>query len=307
MKRLGFRQIKFISVFDRDTWIHLRIPFSFFLFPVFFFAVSQANAIDLKNTIIIFIILHLFIYPASHAYNSFMDRDTGSIGGLRNPPPVTNKLYYASIVLDTAGLILCLFINWKMSFIVALYVGVSKVYSWKKIRLKKYGFWGWLVVALFQGGYTFFLVNMAVENDFTGSWFSLQHGICMVIASMLIGGFYPLTQIYQHDEDSRHGDFTISYKLGINGTFIFSGLLFLLGCGIAYFYFVNFYTLIYFLVFIISLLPVSIYYLYWFHKAFYNQSFADFTHTMRMIFLSSSCMIICFTIIFFLNHKNIFS
>jgi 1,4-dihydroxy-2-naphthoate octaprenyltransferase len=307
MKRLGSGQIKFISFIDRDTWLHLRIPFSFFLFPVFFFAVSQANDIDLKNTVLIFIILHLFIYPASNAYNSFMDKDTGSIGGLRKPPPVTQKLYYASIVLDAIGLMLSFFISWQMFFIVVLYVCVSKAYSWKKIRLKKYGILGWFVVALFQGGYTFFLVNMAVENNFTGSWFSYPHGMCMLIASMLIGGFYPLTQIYQHEEDARHGDLTISYRLGINGTFIFSGLFFFLACTAAYFYFIHFYILIYFFVFIICLLPVALYYLYWFHKAFYDQSFADFTHTMRMIFLSSMCMIICFTVIFFMNHKNIFS
>jgi 1,4-dihydroxy-2-naphthoate polyprenyltransferase len=307
MKRLGFKQIKFVSLFDRDTWLHLRIPFSFFLLPVFFFAISQANYVDLKNTILIFTILHLFIYPASNAYNSFMDKDTGSIGGLKNPPPVTKKLFFASIVFDVIGMLLSFFINWKMFFIVALYVCISKAYSWKKIRLKKYGFWGWLTVTIFQGGYTFFLVNRAIENDFTMNWFTKPHLFCMLIASLLLGGFYPLTQIYQHAEDSRNGDFTISYQLGINGTFIFSGIFFLAAAGILYYYFVTFYSISFFLIFLICLSPVTIYYLYWFHKAFYTPALADFTHAMRMNFISSFCMIVCFGLIFFMNHKNIFS
>src|SRR5205085_6047166 len=101
-------------------------------------------------------------------------------------------------------------VNSYMVILMLVYIGVSKAYSWKKIRLKKYGVTGWLVVMLFQGGYTFLLVNMASENRFGISWFDYKHIECMLIASLLIGGFYPLTQIYQHEEDSQRGDFTIS-------------------------------------------------------------------------------------------------
>ena len=103
-----------------------------------------------------------------------MDDDKGSIGGLRNPPPITKKLFYVSIILDIVGLLLCLFIKWKLMLLMMVYIGVSKAYSWKKIRLKKYGFTGWLVVILFQGGYTFLLVNMAAENSFDLSWINSQ-------------------------------------------------------------------------------------------------------------------------------------
>ena len=82
----------------------LRIPFSFFLSPVYFFALAQVPHIDWSRAILIFIILHFLIYPASNGYNSYMDRDTGSIGGLEKPPPPSRQLYLTTIFLDIAGL-----------------------------------------------------------------------------------------------------------------------------------------------------------------------------------------------------------
>ncbi len=290
------------NIFDRDTILHLRIPFSLFLFPIFCFALSQTAVIDWFNTAIIFISLHFFIYPGSNVYNSYMDDDKGSIGGLKNPPPATIKLYYASIIFDIIGLLLCLFVNGWLALMMLIFVLVSKAYSWRGIRLKKYGILSWLIVMVFQGGFTFLIVHMSSSDSFNIAWFNLKNIESMMIASLLIGGFYPLTQIYQHEEDSRRGDFTISYRLGIIGTFIFSALLFLLANLVGYFYFLTFYSIQYFLILNICLLPVIVYFLYWFVKTMGNKQLVDFTHAMRMTILSSLCMIVCFTIIFFLNH-----
>jgi hypothetical protein len=292
-----------VAILDRNTFLHLRLPFSFFLLPIFCFGISEAENIVWTGTILVFTALHFFIYPASNVYNSYMDKDKGSIGLLKHPPPVTKKLFYASILLDSIGLLLSLFIHWKMFFMMCVYIAVSKAYSWKKIRLKKYGITGWFVVMLFQGGYTFLLVNMAAQDLFIEDWFTLKNIQSMVLASLLIGGFYPMTQIYQHEEDSNRGDFTISYKLGITGTFIFSGVLFLIACIVAWNFFNSFYYTKHFLVFIGCLIPVMIYYFYWFEKTFHDKSFADYTHSMRITFISSCCMICCFSILFFLNHS----
>jgi 1,4-dihydroxy-2-naphthoate octaprenyltransferase len=287
---------------DRNTLLHLRLPFSFFLLPVFCFGVSQSESINIVNTVLVFIALHFFIYPGSNSYNSYMDQDKGSIGGLKNPPPVTKKLFYMSIILDLAGLALCVFIDPSMIFLMMVYIGVSKAYSWKKIRLKKYGYSGWLVVMLFQGGYTFLLVNMACENNFHWEWLSQKNIECMLLASLLIGGYYPLTQIYQHGEDSNRGDLTISYKLGIKGTFLFSGFVFMIACLVAFHYFNTFFSLKQFFIFICCLIPVIIYFLYWFNKSIRDQKYANYTYAMRITSISSLCMIICFSLLFFINN-----
>jgi len=290
------------NLFDRSTFLHLRLPFSFFLLPVFCFAISQAPVINWFNAAVIFIVLHLLIYPGSNIYNSYMDEDKGSIGGLRNPPPVTRKLYYVSILFDGAGLLLCLLVSFRMFLLMIVYIGVSKAYSWKKIRLKKYAFTGWLVVMLFQGGYTFLLVNMAASGLFSYSWFTIKNISCLLLASLLIGASYPLTQIYQHEEDSERGDFTISYRLGIRGTFVFTGILFFVACIFAWYYFDQFYSSSQFVIFIGCLVPVMGYYIYWLMTVWRKSKMADFTHAMRMTFISSLCMIICFSILFLLNR-----
>jgi 1,4-dihydroxy-2-naphthoate octaprenyltransferase len=89
--------------------------------------------------------------------------------------------------------------------------------------LKKYPVIGFLTVFIFQGALAFFAVFHAVQNNLT-----LDTPIfpCLV-SSMLIGALYPLTQIYQHEEDKRDGVISISYLLGKKGTFVFSMLLFL--------------------------------------------------------------------------------
>ncbi len=89
-------------MFSSSTIRLLRIPFSFFLSPLFFFALSQVADIDWTRAGLIFLILHFFIYPASNGYNSYMDRDTDSIGGLEKPPPPSPDLFLTTIVLDLA-------------------------------------------------------------------------------------------------------------------------------------------------------------------------------------------------------------
>ena len=297
----GKENITINTIFDQDTLLHLRVPFSYFLLPIFFFGVSQAPSIHVVNTLIVFIALHLFIYPGSNSYNSYMDKDTGSIGGLKNPPPATRKLYYASIIVDCAGLLLCALSGWRNMLIMAGYIGFSKAYSWDGIRMKKRTYSGWASVIFFQGGYTFMLANMAATGA-SIAWFTSRNIECMLFASLIIGGSYPLTQIYQHEEDSLRGDYTISYRLGITGTFIFTSVLFSLGAIVALHYFTTYYSLTQFFIFLCCTIPIIIYFANWFSKTMHDKSFADYAHAMLMNKISSTCMIICFIIILILNH-----
>ncbi len=84
-------------MFSSSSWLHLRIPFSYFLLPVFLFSLAISPNISEKSIFWTFIIVHLFLYPASNGYNSYFDKDEQSIGGLKNPPPVNKGLYYLSV------------------------------------------------------------------------------------------------------------------------------------------------------------------------------------------------------------------
>jgi 1,4-dihydroxy-2-naphthoate octaprenyltransferase len=71
----------------------LRFPFSLFLAPVFFFALSQVENIHWLHCSLVFFILHLLVYPASNGYNSYMDRDETAIGGIAVLQP-TRQLFF---------------------------------------------------------------------------------------------------------------------------------------------------------------------------------------------------------------------
>src|SRR5664279_1453604 len=135
-----------LSWFDKSTMKHLRLPFSFFLMPVFLFALSQAITIDWQTTIIAFVILHLFIFPSSNGYNSYQDRDETSIGGLKHPPKVTKNLYYATLLLDFTGVLCALFVSIYFSMFIVIFVIMSRAYSYRNVRLKKYPIIGFLTV-----------------------------------------------------------------------------------------------------------------------------------------------------------------
>ena len=268
----------------------LRIPFSFFLSPVYFFALAQVPHIDRGKAILIFIILHFLIYPASNGYNSYMDRDTKSIGGLEKPPPPSRELYITTVFLDMAGLLLSLLISPLFAFVMLFYIGASKAYSYRGIRIKKLPITGYLLVVIFQGAVTFWLVYYGSNAD--NSLFVPWQG--MAICALLIGGFYPLTQIYQHQQDLEDGVVTISAKLGYTGTFIFCAIVYLFAFLLMAQFFILQQQQGKLLMVSIFFIPVIVYFIVWFLRVSKNTQAADFKNTMIMNWLAATCTNISF-------------
>ena len=269
----------------RSTLQLLRFHFSFFLMPVYWFAVSQLIKINWRDAIIIFLILHILVYPSSNGYNSYMDRDTGSIGGIKNPLQPTKQLFYVSVILDVVAIALSFLITPFFALGILLYILASRAYSYRKIRLKKYPIIGYLTVVIFQGAFTFFLVSYGSESNHSSD----VSVIGIIAAGLLVGGSYPLTQIYQHEDDLKDGVQTISYKLGYKGTFIFTGIVYALAFGmLGVLFFLN-NQLTHFLVLQIFMLPVFVYFFMWFSKVVKNNKEANFKNTMRMNLLASAC------------------
>src|SRR3954469_18788160 len=153
-------------MFTRSSWLHLRIPFSYFLLPVFLFSLSVSPNLNATTIFWVFFLIHFFLYPASNGYNSYFDKDEKSIGGLKNPPPVNKGLYYLSILFDVIAIVLG-YVKISLLFALMLFVYglVSKAYSHPAIRLKKYAITSLLITGLFQGFFTFVMCYIGV-NDF---------------------------------------------------------------------------------------------------------------------------------------------
>jgi 1,4-dihydroxy-2-naphthoate octaprenyltransferase len=208
----------------KNIFLHMRFPFSIFLLPIFLLAIFISPNFDLQTAVLLFTGLHLFVYPGSNAYNSYYDKDEGPIGGLMTPPKVEEGLLWTSIAFQIIGTALVTLASVKAGLLVVLYNLVSNAYSHPDIRIKKYPLLSWLVVSLFQGPLIYFLTLLSL-NDFDMTWATSDKTLSGALFCFLfIGGSYPISQIFQHDEDARRGDKTLSLFLGAKGTIVFSGL-----------------------------------------------------------------------------------
>ncbi|MBC7390933.1 MAG: UbiA prenyltransferase family protein [Opitutaceae bacterium] len=277
-------------MFTRNNLILLRFHFSLFLLPVFLFAISQIEDINTINAWIMFSVLHLLVYPASNGYNSFMDRDETSIGGLKNPPKADIGLFYLTIFLDVLACIISLIVGWEALVFIIAYIFASRAYSYRGIRLKKYPVVGFLTVAFFQGAFTYFTTYYSSSN----LPILENHIWAMIASSLLIGGIYPMTQIYQHEADFKDGVVTLSYLLGYVGTFILCAISFTVAMACMFIHFSLKNSLNSFFVIQVLLLPVIVFFLYWFVLVYKDITKANFENTMKMNLISSVCLNVCF-------------
>lgn len=277
---------------DRSTLVHLRFPFSFFLAPIAMFGLSEAGgALDPVRASAIFVVLHGLLYPASNGFNSYYDRDEGSIGGIEHPPRVTRYLLVWSLLLDgVAVAAAAALVSARFALVVGVFGLLSKAYSWPPIRLKRRPVFSWLGIGLVQGAAVF--AAAALDGGTAGAGpapLALVSGAVAVSLFYLAG--YPLTQIYQHGEDARRGDRTISMICGVRGTFVLSAALFTLSAAA----FVAHYAMVRGEpwragVFVACQAPLVLYFLNWARLAWRNPAAADFGHAMGMNLLSAVVM-----------------
>jgi 1,4-dihydroxy-2-naphthoate octaprenyltransferase len=278
-------------MFSRSTFLHLRIPFSFFLMPVYLFALGISPNLNGGRLFWSFIIIHLFLYPASNAYNSYFDKDEKSIGALKNPPPVEKGLYWMALLFDAIAIVLG-YLKISLLFAVFLFIyGVaSKAYSHPSIRLKKYPITSWFIAGFFQGFFTFMMAYVGINNFGLENLAREAVLLAAALSSVILWASYPMTQIYQHEEDAKHGDKTMSMLLGIKGTFYFAMIFFSIASLGFFFYFQTYYTINIALIFLLALAPVILFFMFWFVQALRDESKVNFSYTMWLNFISALCL-----------------
>ena len=282
----------------KNIILHLRLPFSLFLLPIYLFALSQIAIIDNVKAWWVFFILHLLVFPSSNAYNSYHDKDEGSIGLLENPPPVSKSLLVTANVMDVLAIILGFwFVDQLFTLYLLTYILVSRAYSSPLIRLKKYPIVSWLVVCVFQGALTYLAVYGSITQN---TLFNSYHIVlpALICTSNLLA-IYPLTQVYQQTEDAARGDLTMSRLLGIRGTFV-NAFVWLGLSGVGYWFVFEDKTQ--FVVLGLLLFPVISFLSIWVVQVWKDERQANFKMTMWLNVLASLCLNIFFGILYFVNH-----
>jgi 4-hydroxybenzoate polyprenyltransferase len=280
----------------RSTLAHLRLPFSFFLLPIFLFGLQAAQGADPVKAWAAFFIVHFLLYPASQAFNTWYDRDEGPIGGIAHPPKVHVSLAWTAWILDAVTLVAAWFVGPVFFVCLVLYTLGSKLYSWKVTRIKRLPVTGWVGVGIVQGALTYVAVAQGVGTPVP--WTDLGLWAGAGTAALFLWGVYPMTQVYQHDEDARHGDMTISRLVGVRGTFVLSAAF--LGAAVAAFV-VRFVlgpgwpTA---LLFVGLQAPTLVYFLWWAWGVWRDPARADFRRTMGLNLLASGLMNLFFLLDF---------
>ncbi|OUJ75446.1 UbiA family prenyltransferase [Hymenobacter crusticola] len=280
----------------------LRIPFSVYLMPVFWFGLSALRGpFDGMRTLGVFVVLHVLAYPASNGYNSYYDRDEGSIGGLKQPPKVSEELIHLVWLFDALAVLGSILLGLPFAAMVAVYLAISKAYSYEGIRLKKYPLISTLVVVVFQGAFTFLMTQVGVGAA-AAQLTEPTNLLLALVSTLFLCGSYPLTQVYQHTEDRQRGDQTLSLLLGIRGTFVFAAIGLLLGALVLAFTYWQRQELRNLIIFLLATVPVVALFNSWAWQVWRNPAAADFEHTMRMNQVSSLCLSAAFITMLVWQH-----
>lgn len=179
--------------------------------------------LDLIKLIIGFFTWVVCLNGATLAINSYYDKDEGAVGWLENPPRIPKYLNVFSWTLFAIGFILSSYINRKFFIAYTINFILSVLYSVPPFYWKRKTGFDLFVNALGYGVLTMYAGYSLLDVALTP-----QMIIILLVIFIMWGAGYPLTQIYQIEEDKNRGFKTLAIALGKKGSLIFSFILALL-------------------------------------------------------------------------------
>lgn len=145
------------------------------------------------------------------AINSVYDEDEGDIGYLDAPPPPPRHLFGFSLGLMALGQLLAvIFFPWLFAAAYAVCFAMSLAYSVPPLR--------WKAVAgldLLINAWGFGTLTPLAGWALTGRPLTLWAALTLLAFCPLFASLYPLTQLYQYEEDHARGDRTLALVLGM--------------------------------------------------------------------------------------------
>lgn len=143
------------------------------------------------------------------ALNSAFDRDEGDVAYLRRPPPPPVGLARFSLFLMAAGQLAALLLPLPFALAYAGCFVLSVLYSVPPFRLKAVAGADWVI-----NMWGFGTLTPYAGWASTGVPVDPARGLVLLAFCPLFAALYPLTQLYQLDEDVRRGDRTFAAALG---------------------------------------------------------------------------------------------
>src|SRR5699024_1096729 len=89
--------------------IHLRLHYQLFILSgAFLLGALLSDQFHGWWFTIQFLNVHVLLFGGATAYDSFLDRDEGPVGGLKNPAEMAHWMWFASLFIQVAGLMLAI-------------------------------------------------------------------------------------------------------------------------------------------------------------------------------------------------------
>ncbi|HKA59767.1 MAG TPA: UbiA family prenyltransferase [Gemmatimonadales bacterium] len=165
----------------------------------------------------------VFLNGGTLAINSVFDRDVGDIGYLNTPPPLPRYLLHFSLALLIGGQLFALTLPAGFQIAYAICFAMSLLYSVPPFRFKAVAGVDWVINMWGFGTLTPYAAWAA-----TGRPLGVGYGMILFAFCPLFAGLYPLTQLYQFDEDRSRGDRTLALILGMRLSLVVATLCTLL-------------------------------------------------------------------------------
>ncbi|MEQ8523229.1 UbiA family prenyltransferase [Gracilimonas sp.] len=206
--------------------IHLRLHYQFFILSGgYLLAALFVEDINWRQFWLQFLNVHVLLFGGATAYNSWWDKDEGPIGGLKSPPKMNKWMWPASLIIQFAGLGWASMVGWNYAII----YGVSMIFFWlystPLARWKGRPVRSIIAIGISTGTNSFFLGYLAAG----GYPITFTQDIIAIGVAAIILSLYPVSQVYQTEEDLERGDHTFAVQFGLKGVQWFFAILFIGG------------------------------------------------------------------------------
>lgn len=200
----------------RDFILHLRLPYQFLILSgAYLTGGILSPRMHAADFLLQFFSVHFFLFGGVTAYNSYWDKDEGPIGGLKHPPAMNVWMLWMSWMLQYIGFGIGILSGFQFSFVYAVAMVLFWMYSSPLVRLK-----GKPILSLVAMGTTLFCSSLLGFYAYGGEKLSWTILIGSVAVAATIISLYPLSQIYQREEDRKRGDRTFAVTFGTRGVLL---------------------------------------------------------------------------------------
>jgi 4-hydroxybenzoate polyprenyltransferase len=209
---------------------HLRLPFQLLLAPIFMLGAWIGGGHPGLGLGLAFLAVHAGIYGGMTAFNSYYDHDRGPIGFMKHPRAASRAVRNGALAVQMAGILLLLLISPLAAVPALLLVLMGIAYSHPRWRWK--GNLGASLAAVGVGqGILAFAIGFLAAGASVREILAPGAMLPALGSAFVTLGLYPITQLYQMDEDRSRGDRTLPLAVGFRGAIVIAGLL--VGVGVA--------------------------------------------------------------------------